>query len=119
MSWPNDTFLAQKVPEIDLILGGHDHDYFVKQVRYWFNFDTNQNIFFIFFDKINNKWVIKSGMEFRWLTTVDMVVTDNKSEVVKIEKHSVDSSFPEDAETKSLIDSYLGLFLVEIFQIYK
>ncbi len=27
MRWHNDTILAEKVPEIDLFLGGHDHDY--------------------------------------------------------------------------------------------
>ena len=32
MRWPNDTHLAEEVDEIDLILGGHDHDYGLKQV---------------------------------------------------------------------------------------
>ena len=27
MRWPNDRRLAREVPEINLILGGHDHDY--------------------------------------------------------------------------------------------
>ena len=27
MRWNNDTLLAENVPEIDLFLGGHDHDY--------------------------------------------------------------------------------------------
>lgn len=33
MRWPNDIRLAENVSEIDLILGGHDHDFTVKQVR--------------------------------------------------------------------------------------
>ena len=32
MRWPNDEKLATEAEEIDLILGGHDHDYGVKQV---------------------------------------------------------------------------------------
>lgn len=32
MRWPNDIRLAENVNEIDLILGGHDHDFDVKQV---------------------------------------------------------------------------------------
>jgi len=33
MRWPNDIRLAENVSEIDLILGGHDHDFTVKTVR--------------------------------------------------------------------------------------
>ena len=33
MRTPNDTRLAENVKEIDLILGGHDHDYVITQVQ--------------------------------------------------------------------------------------
>lgn len=32
MRWGNDTILAENLPEIDIFLGGHDHDYIVRQV---------------------------------------------------------------------------------------
>lgn len=32
MRWPNDERLAREVEGVDLVLGGHDHDYAVKQV---------------------------------------------------------------------------------------
>ncbi|VEL08942.1 unnamed protein product [Protopolystoma xenopodis] len=32
MRWPNDRLLAQNVPEIDLVLGGHDHDYGIERI---------------------------------------------------------------------------------------
>ena len=32
MRWPNDIRLAQLVPEIDMILEGHDHEYGVKDI---------------------------------------------------------------------------------------
>ena len=32
MRWPNDIRLAKNVSEIDLILGGHDHEFTVKNV---------------------------------------------------------------------------------------
>lgn len=31
MRWYNDENLAEKVPEIDLIIGGHDHEYEIKK----------------------------------------------------------------------------------------
>ena len=43
---PNDVKLAENVDEIDLILGGHDHIYDVKQVSkcrqifYWMSFKS-------------------------------------------------------------------------------
>jgi len=33
MRWPNDILLAEHVSDIDLILGGHDHDFTIKNVR--------------------------------------------------------------------------------------
>ena len=41
MRQPNDLILAEEVPEIDIILGGHDHNYVC--------------------DKVNDTWLIKSG----------------------------------------------------------
>ena len=33
MRWPNDIRLAEEVAEIDMILGGHDHQYEVKNIE--------------------------------------------------------------------------------------
>lgn len=33
MRLPNDLELAEEVPEIDLVLGGHDHNYVCEIVR--------------------------------------------------------------------------------------
>ena len=32
MRWNNDVKIAQKVPEIDIVLGGHDHDFEIRKV---------------------------------------------------------------------------------------
>lgn len=34
MRFPNDVQLAEEVPEIDIILGGHDHDYEYENVDF-------------------------------------------------------------------------------------
>jgi hypothetical protein len=33
MLWNNDEKLVRKVPEVDLVLGGHNHDYGIKKVK--------------------------------------------------------------------------------------
>ena len=47
MRWPNDMRLAREVSEIDLILGGHDHDYGVKEEQGlfdWWNDELFKNV---------------------------------------------------------------------------
>ncbi len=48
MRVPNDRKLAENVPEIDLILGGHDHSFYQ--------------------DVVNQSYILKSGAEFKELT---------------------------------------------------
>ena len=40
MRWPNDTRLAREAPEIDLVLGGHDHDFHYEQARHIHSHDA-------------------------------------------------------------------------------
>ena len=37
---PNDRLLAASAPEIDIVLGGHDHDYVVEDVAHATGFGT-------------------------------------------------------------------------------
>ncbi|KAL3310570.1 hypothetical protein Ciccas_010862 [Cichlidogyrus casuarinus] len=57
MRWPNDIRLAERVPEIDLVLGGHDHNAGFEQV-------TSANG--------QTRWVIKSGTDFRQFKIVHL-----------------------------------------------
>ena len=55
MRVPNDRILASKVPEIDFVLGGHDHSY-VREV-----------------DETTCAFVIKSGTDFEEFSDFDVV----------------------------------------------
>ena len=89
MRSPNDCRLAENVDEIDLILGGHDHDYEVK--------------------KVNGKFIIKSGTDFRTFSRIDLVFSgvNNNDIVIKVQEILVNASdFTEDEGLKEQLDKY-------------
>lgn len=87
MRWPNDCLLAENVPEIDLILGGHDHDY---QVR-----------------KVNNKWCIKSGTDFRQFSKIDIKFTESDKYEVECTQINVNSyDFEEEPQLRQELQKY-------------
>jgi 5'-nucleotidase len=89
MRWPNDEKLAAEVSEIDLILGGHDHDFGVKLV--------------------NGRYVIKSGTDFRQFGKLDLRVNvdEKRLESVEIKEIRVDSSWEPDAEIQKYVSKVM------------
>ncbi|XP_067652872.1 mannosylglucosyl-3-phosphoglycerate phosphatase-like [Haliotis asinina] len=87
MRWPNDQRLAEMVPDIDIILGGHDHDYGVEMV--------------------NNKYIVKSGTDFRNLSNIKVTRSGDGWEF-DIQRVDLDSSIPEDPLMREIVDSKLG-----------
>lgn len=88
---PNDERLAAEAPEIDIVLGGHDHHYAKKQVQ------------------PTGTWYVKSGADFKYLSKIDMHVGAGgvgRGEV-HVEKLEVDSAVPEDTCMKAIADHYL------------
>jgi 5'-nucleotidase len=61
MRHPNDKKLLQKVPEVDMLLGGHDHFY----AR----------------DNIGGRLLCKSGTDFREFSVIDVTLTKNPEEL--------------------------------------
>ena len=86
MRWPNDERLAENVNEIDLILGGHDHDVGLR--------------------KVNGRTIVKSGTDFRNYAVITLTFKNDSVVDVDVQVSDVDSSIPEDEEVKSLVDKY-------------
>ncbi len=74
--------------EIDIFLGGHDHDYVVEN--------------------ISNKWVVKSGTDFREFSLIELYLDDKKISINRIEKYIIDSKIEEKKEITDIVNSYLG-----------
>ncbi|CAL1547871.1 unnamed protein product [Lymnaea stagnalis] len=107
MRSPNDERLAENVPDIDIILGGHDHDFEIINVK--------------------GKYVVKSGTDFRNMSKITMTQNNNNNGNwdVKVERVDLNSSIPEDTEMKKIVmknlesveskmDTYLGYMNVEM-----
>lgn len=94
MRVPNDELLAHEVPEIDIILGGHDHHYDVKPVG------------------PHGTYVLKSGTDFRDITVLQLTFTDNPGsrafEVTHTEHVEIVSSIEEDPEMKVFVDDCMA-----------
>ena len=59
---------------VDLILGGHDHSYFVARgVSSWDNFDVSENVLGAELDN-SDILVVKSGNDFRDLSEIKLVL---------------------------------------------
>lgn len=86
MRTPNDCRLAENVDEIDLILGGHDHVYEIK--------------------KVNGKFVIKSGTDFREFSRITLSFSPTAATNVEIEKIDITSKFQEDEDLKQELSQY-------------
>ncbi|XP_008195349.1 mannosylglucosyl-3-phosphoglycerate phosphatase isoform X3 [Tribolium castaneum] len=90
MRTPNDIKLAENCDNIDLILGGHDHVYEIKE--------------------INGKFVVKSGTDFRQFSKITVNFDKpNGTPEVTIEEINVTSAFPEDPKLKEKLDKYTSI----------
>jgi 5'-nucleotidase len=93
---PNDELLAERCPEIDLICGGHDHDYVVKQ------------------HGPHSTWVVKSGTDFRALTELRLTFPDtpppfNRGDVtIRATRHDTLASLPEEPNMKAILNEFLA-----------
>ena len=93
MRWPNDRILAANVPQIDLILGGHDHDYETEWVES--NFDNPSSK-----EGRTKRLIVKSGSDYRTFSHIYLNFDMNTRQVINIEVEKVvmDDRWEPDAE---------------------
>lgn len=87
MRWPNDIRLAQEVKNIDVILGGHDHEYGVKLV--------------------DDCVIVKSGCEFQTFSRVDLFLKHNGEFDVSVTRYDVTSAIQPDKNMGEIVDRYM------------
>ncbi|XP_053156537.1 snake venom 5'-nucleotidase-like isoform X2 [Hemicordylus capensis] len=83
MKWINDMRLAQSTEGIDIVLGGHDHDYGIK--------------------KVNGTWIVKSGSDFRNFTTINIRKVGEAFQYT-FQKTDILQHLEEDPRIKSLVN---------------
>lgn len=84
----DDADLATRAADIDLILGGHDHIV---------DIDTC----------INNRWVVKSGTDFRQLSTIDVALNDDGSfNIPRPELWNVSSEYNPDPAIDTIVKNF-------------
>jgi len=83
MRWNNDERLQRQVPEIDLILGGHDHEYGIRARK-------SQS------GKDKMPLIIKSGSDFQSYSVIQVFLSENGLADVKAEKKVVPCEGPKD-----------------------
>ncbi|KAL4458863.1 hypothetical protein ABPG75_013728 [Micractinium tetrahymenae] len=91
MRTPNDLVLAANVPEIQLILGGHDHHYEITRTE------------------PHGTLVFKSGTDFREFSIIRLGVPASLSArpTAEWERVEIDSSLPEDPEMQAIVQQFL------------
>ncbi|XP_078141304.1 mannosylglucosyl-3-phosphoglycerate phosphatase-like [Centroberyx gerrardi] len=94
MRWCNDIRLASEAKGLDLILGGHDHEYGVLEV--------------------NGILIVKSGCEFRYLSRIEVVKDQDGAFHFICHKITTTKDLKEDADIKQIVDKYNNSVQVEL-----
>lgn len=59
--------------------------------------------------QVNNKWVLKSGTDFRNFSQLTLTFTGSEVKV-DIEEFEVSSKYDEDEEVKKVVDEFMGMY---------
>ncbi|KAF5400840.1 Trifunctional nucleotide phosphoesterase protein YfkN [Paragonimus heterotremus] len=97
MRWANDLRLAREVPEIDLILGGHDRNS---------GFQTVKSV------DGTDRWVIKSGSDFRQLSWVHLIINreTRRLRTLTVDVEYIDNRWTPQPEVATIVERFSGMF---------
>lgn len=90
MRQPNDEHLLQSVPEIDIVMGGHDHGYAVH------------------LSEPHGNLLVKSGTDFHDLTKVEVQIDEHGKKSFQWEHLQVTGQLEEDSETKDIVNTFVA-----------
>ncbi|KAJ3202531.1 hypothetical protein HK099_001813 [Clydaea vesicula] len=100
MRLPNDVLLSQKVPNIDLVLGGHDHFYKIEGN----DVDEYKPNFFK-----GDIRVVKSGCDFKEFSFITLETDElKKKNVVSVEHVLITKDLPENEKVKEIVNESVG-----------
>ncbi|KAF6769263.1 hypothetical protein AHF37_10744 [Paragonimus kellicotti] len=97
MRWANDLRLAREVPEIDLILGGHDLNNGSQTVK---SVDGT------------DRWVIKSGSDFRLLSCVHLFINreTKRLRTLTVDVEYINNRWTPHPEVVAIVERVSGMF---------
>lgn len=84
----DDVRLLQEVPEIDLVIGGHEHDVMRKEV--------------------GGRLVVKAGSDNRYLGVIDITVENGKVTGIQDRMVPVDATYSDDPAMAELVNRWLA-----------
>lgn len=96
MEMRNDRVLAEQVPELDLILGGHDHE-FMQEV-------------------VNGTLIWKTGSDFRTVGTLKVITIPGQKAIVIPQNHNITADMPEDPAVAEVVAGYTAALDAELNQ---
>ncbi len=114
MRVPNDLRLAREVPELHVILGGHDHHYEQQTVS---RAATPPPTFDLYSpdhqSQVGDVLMLKSGSEFREFSLVMVTFPDNSLDPtvrpqIDVVHHDVKKEVVPDREMEAIVEKYLN-----------
>eukprot|EP00116_Pleurobrachia_bachei_P009407 sb/3469669/ len=127
MRWNNDRRLAVCAKYVDLVLGGHDHNYGVEEIEIQLGADGTVDFFTLkgrdpftnddtmtttgdnetlTTDKRNHRTIVKSGTDFRQFSKVTVRISPDQPIKTVVEKLEVTSDLPSCPNMIEVVNEY-------------